>query len=195
MSVFQIHVLENETNILSSTCWNYLWTLWSHLLLPSPGWQQAPLRQPAEILSASLDCLDCRTQRKSRSSHSSGLQKPSWGQRVEYKTGGWRDIFGPKWTLFLKATADAVAVEQGRDKAPPREKVTPSLLWQTQLPSYQGQGSSDAGSSHHLPSYMLLYCLCICAGSLFSLRLPLGEGWGCGSVCTPQWMIGLQQQA
>lgn len=138
MSVFQIHVLENEANIPSSPCWNCLWTLWSHLLFSPPEWQQAPLRQPAEILSASLGCPGCRTQTKSRSSHSSGLQKPSWGQRVEYKTGGWWDIFGSKWTLFLKVTADALAVQQGREKVHPREKVTPSLLWQTQLPSYPG---------------------------------------------------------
>lgn len=142
-----------------------------------------------------LNDNSCRTQTKSRSSHSSGLQKPSWGQRVECKTGAWRELFGPKWTLFLKATADAVAVQQGRDKVPRREKVTPSLLWQTQVSSCLGQSSSDASSSPCLPSCIFLYHICILAGSLFSLSLHFGEGWGCCSVCTPMMSDRLEQQA
>ena len=100
MSVFQIRVLENEGNIPSSTCWNSLRTLWSHLY-PLLKDSRHPLSQPAEILrSASLGCPGCRREIKSRSSHSSGLQKPSRGQRVGYKAGGWRDIFGPNWMVL-----------------------------------------------------------------------------------------------
>lgn len=186
MGVFQICVLENEANIPSSTCWNCLWTLWSHLILPSPEWQQAPLRQPAEVLSASIGCPACRTQTKSRSSHSSGLQKPSWGQRAEYRTGGWRDIFGPNSTLPWRPLQMQWQYSKAETRFPPEKKLPHSCCDRHNYTPSQGQGSSDADSSHHLPSCILLYHLCVPDGSLFSLSLHLGEGWGYGSVCTPR---------
>lgn len=199
MSVFQIHVLENEANIPSSTCWNSLWTLWSHLLLSSPEWQQAPLRQPAEILGASLGSLAFRTQAKSRSSHSSWLQKPSWGWRVEYKTGGWKDIFGPKWTPFLKATSvsslsDAVTVQQGRDKVPPKEKVTASLLWQTQLSSRVKASLMLAALTTFSSSSFYIISASLLAPSFLSAGILVRDE-DMAVLAPPWWVIGLQQQA
>lgn len=198
MSVFQIHVLENEANIPSSSCWNSLWTLWSHLLLSSPKWQQAPLRQPAETLDASLGSLGCRTQTKSRSSHSSWLQEPSWGQRVEYETGGWKDIFGPKWTLFLKSTSvsslsDAVAIQQGRDKVPPKEEVTPSLLWQTQLSSRVKAALMLAALTTFPAAFFYIISASLLAPSFLSACILVRDEDM--AVLAPPWkVISLQQQ-
>lgn len=71
-------------------------------------------------------------------------------------------------------------------RLPPEKNVPHSCCDRHNYTPSQGQGSSDADSSHHLPSCILLHHLCVPAGFLFSLSLHLGEGWGYGSVCTPR---------